>query len=421
MLLLFPLAATFHICGADANLPAPSVVNTKEGVVACYWEPNLPNMPKFDSENIEAHLCNHILYGQAKLDKTTWELTHYNITRDVHLGGFRNISEMKKQNPSLKVEIEVNRNWPTPKEYQEMILDKRKRGIFVKSVVKFVTTNNFDGLHLHWGKPGAPIDQAKTKFTILLRELKTALHLVNLTLSIAIWTPLASNIDKNFEVANVYKEADLVFINAFHYFGNWFKKTGGFSPLYPDKDNEVPDEQYLNIDESWRHLLMRRAVPCKTILVVTAKGSAFRLKDPAEHGLGAESIEGVAPSIGGDPKFIEYCNLAQPTGEWTREWDEDGRVPYMYKDDQWLSYEDEVSVAEKLRYIEEQNMAGVALNNLAWDDFLGRCKSNNTFPLLRLMRKKLKNGGGECSGSARSAQTLHPLRFLLPLLALFTV
>ena len=93
----------------------------------------------------------------------------------------------------------------------------------------------------------------------------------------------------------------------------------------------------------------------------------------------------------------------------------------MYKDDQWLSYEDEVSVAEKLRYIEEQGMAGVALNNLAWDDFLGRCNSSNTFPLLRLMRKKLKNGGGECSGSASSAQTLTPLLFVLPLLAIFFV
>ena len=49
--------------------------------------------------------------------------------------------------------------------------------------------------------------------------------------------------------------------------------------MYPDKDNEVPDEQYLNIDESWRHLLMRRAIPCKTILVVTAKGSANRGMD----------------------------------------------------------------------------------------------------------------------------------------------
>ena len=71
---------------------------------------------------------------------------------------------------------------------------------------------------MHWGNPtSSDIDlgEAKGKLTLLLRELKTALHLVNKTLSLAIWSPLAS---KKFEIGKIYKEANLVFVNAFH---NW--------------------------------------------------------------------------------------------------------------------------------------------------------------------------------------------------------
>ena len=63
----------FGFVSATENLPPPSVVQAREGVVACYWETYLH--PQFSSRDIKANLCNHIIYGTAKLDKTTWELT----------------------------------------------------------------------------------------------------------------------------------------------------------------------------------------------------------------------------------------------------------------------------------------------------------------------------------------------------------
>ena len=78
----------FGSVSATENLPPPSVVQAREGVVACYWETYLH--PQFSSRDIKANLCNHIVYGTAKLDKTTWELTHDNMTIDIDLGGFRN-------------------------------------------------------------------------------------------------------------------------------------------------------------------------------------------------------------------------------------------------------------------------------------------------------------------------------------------
>ena len=194
------------------------------------------------------------------------------------------MTKMKKQDPNLKVEIgawsQQARAWQTPREYFEMVLNSTKRKTFVESVVTFVKENNFDGFHLHWGNPKCSevnLTMARPHLTLLLQELKKALHEADKTLSITLWALLSSNIDWNFEIEKIYEAANLVFINAFHYFGNWFQKTGGFAPLYPGKGNKRPDDQYLNVDESWQHLMRRKAIPCKTVLVVSPKGSGFKL------------------------------------------------------------------------------------------------------------------------------------------------
>merc|ERR1712107_870236 len=111
---------------------------------------------------------------------------------------------MKAQDPNLKVEIgawsQEGGAWQTPREYFEMASNSSKRETFARSVATFVTENNFDGFHLHWGNPessGIDLDQAKTHLTQVLRGLKTALHLANKTLSVAVWSPLASKMTKS--------------------------------------------------------------------------------------------------------------------------------------------------------------------------------------------------------------------------------
>ena len=85
-------ACVAHLqCSLAKMLPAPTApFYSREGTLACYWETYL--YPEFSSTNIESNLCNHIIYGDVKLDKTTWKLTHKNRTIDVDLGGFRNVS-----------------------------------------------------------------------------------------------------------------------------------------------------------------------------------------------------------------------------------------------------------------------------------------------------------------------------------------
>ena len=61
LVLILPIIAHLGWIAASDNFPAPSVLNTKQGVVACFWETYL--YPNFTSEDIEANLCNHIRVG----------------------------------------------------------------------------------------------------------------------------------------------------------------------------------------------------------------------------------------------------------------------------------------------------------------------------------------------------------------------
>ena len=55
----------------------------------------------------------------------------------------------------------------------------------------------------------------------------------------------------------------------------------------------------------------RGAVLCKTVLVISPKGSGFKLKNSTENTIGAWSVVNAVPSIGEEPKFKEICKILQ--------------------------------------------------------------------------------------------------------------
>merc|ERR1712013_240961 len=227
---------------------------------------------------------------------------------------------------------------------------------------------------LHWGSPASPevdLDQAPRQLTIFLQHLHLALSRIEKALSIAIWSPLVSNL-KNFELPQLYRNVDLVFPMTFGYSGRWFRNTGAFAPLYPGESSKL-DEKYLTVDATWKEIkrkVLLGAIEAdeaylllsKTVLVVSPKGNSFELKDPEEHGMGAASLQNAVPEIGAQPKFNEICSLMKVSGNnWTRVWD-----------------------------AKKQGFGGVAFNNLAYDDFDGRCNTSNKFPLLRTAKASLR-------------------------------
>ena len=123
------------------------------------------------------------------------------------------------------------------------------------------------------------------------------------------------------------------------------------------------------------------------------------------HGLGAATIPNEVPSIGAQPKFNEICNLLGPSSNWSQEWDDERKVPYMFKGEEWISYENKKSVKEKARYANQESFRGLGFNNLAYDDFEGKCDKNNHYPLLKIAKEELE--GKQDNLTSFAAPLLH--------------
>ena len=98
--------------------------------------------------------------------------------------------------------------------------------------------------------------------------------------------------------------------------------------------------------------------------------------------------------------------------------DKDRKVPYMHNGDEWVSFEDEESVEAKVKYLNKEGLAGLAINNLAYDDFEGRCNSDNKYPLLKIMEEKVRPKLVSCAGSGTTKVSLHSFLAVISTLAI---
>ncbi|XP_049270193.1 endochitinase-like [Rhipicephalus sanguineus] len=126
----------------------------------------------------------------------------------------------------------------------------------------------------------------------------------------------------------------------------------------------------------------------KLVPGIATYSRTFTLDDPSNNNVGA----GLQPDQPlGDPgnftktigymNYVEACRRLKYTNEWTRRWVHSAGMAYLYKGDQWISYEDEKSADAKARWFRSQGMGGVFVWSLDTDDYSGDCMGE-LFPLV---------------------------------------
>uniref|UniRef100_A0A8C6UU95 chitinase n=1 Tax=Neogobius melanostomus TaxID=47308 RepID=A0A8C6UU95_9GOBI len=332
------------------------------------WAQYRPGMAKFTSDNIDPFLCTHVVYALVTINSFN-QITPIEWNDEQQ---FVQLNNLKHVNPALKTLLTVGGTVNGLSPYISVVSRPENRAAFIKSVINYLRTHNFDGLNVHWDYPGqteAPCQTARELAKAFESEAKDTRK-----------TPLLLSA----EVAvNVLKTYD--------YHGSWEARTGHNSPVY--RSSVDPGSQiYHNINASISHWLNLGAPAEKLLLGFPTFGRTFRLSSGA-NGLGAPANGPAEPGpytrTAGFWSFYEVCGFTPGASV---EWISEQEVPYATFGSAWVGYDDQRSFSHKVQYMTAHNLGGAHVWTLDMDDFSGSFCGSGAYPLVNHLRMSMGFG-----------------------------
>lgn len=330
---------------------------------------------------INGTLCTHVLIGFARVENVT--LIPQNAT---DLAIYQQVKPFKRRYPEVKVMLSVG-GGGNYDGFHQAASNLYNRIKFSISAVNMLTTYGFDGLDVDWEFPGWhdtwPEDQYL--FVLLLKQLKTFFHKPYLysnlitdrlhdkpadhfLLSAAV-TGDYTVADPSYLYAEIAKYVDFINLMTYDYH-KWvpiLPFTGLNSPLFA---RDVEKGYFATLNTAWSaYYWFQKGMPKEKIMIgIPLYARAYELVLPDINGIGAPSKYGL-----GDWTVSQVCGLlADKAHGAQRVWDPEAQVPYAFRGQTWVTYEDAESVQAKIRWVLANGFGGVMSYNLNSDDWQGR-------------------------------------------------
>ena len=247
------------------------------------------------------------------------------------------------------------------------------------SMVSYMAQWNFDGLDIDWEYPDTEAEKAQ--FTKLIQSLRSKLDAQGLKddkyyqLSAAVTTN-----HNNIQYINPAVTApllDSVNVMAYDIHGAFDPLTGHNAPLFENSHDEDKD---LNVADTMTAYADTWQVPKAKLMMGIpyygrgwghVPGTEIIAGLPGMFNTGAASVKGAWDDAdqltGTNPWYVLKQKLN--TGEYTRYWDSESHVPYLYSKtkQEFLTYDDPQSIKEKVDYINAQGFGGAILWDISGD------------------------------------------------------
>lgn len=337
--------------------------------VVCWYQASSTNTGLRPGD-IEAHLCSTIIYGSADVSVNhtlTAKFPEVELTVDNIRGSYAKIVSLKEQNRDLRFLVSVGYDTGTRDTFNAALLNAASMTTFASSVAPFLEIHGFDGIDISWSCEfqGPNIYQDRQRLYDLLIKLRAALpkHLISVT--------LVSSTAFHYDLAEVSRLSDE--INMIYHNTDCSDKAC-HKAFIQDLGNTADRFINLWLDSGVERSKMNLGIPLhgekmKLTGGLTGLGSPASLVGQENYGVLCKVIE--------DKKFTIL--RIEPMG-----------LPFAYKNNDWISYEDPVSAARRASLVMKHNLNGIFVYPLQGDDFKGIC-SQRRYPLITTIKKTFES------------------------------
>uniref|UniRef100_A0A2A4K0C3 GH18 domain-containing protein n=1 Tax=Heliothis virescens TaxID=7102 RepID=A0A2A4K0C3_HELVI len=374
----------------NASRAAPSKI------ISCYYNfPSESGTNQLMPADIHPYLCTHINIAFARVvnNEISLEKYQYNTLLD--------IVKLKHNNPGLKILLSVG-GAKNDNGFPNMVLNHQSRKTFIKSIKYILRNYSLDGIDLDWEFPALHSSQVggreRQHFSQLLREIRMEYtrERKNYLLTVAA-AAQQTIVDVSYDVdqLNLYVDFVNIMTYDFHYFTKFTPFTGFNSPLYR-RSTEQLYLATLNINYTVQMYRDKGLDISKIVVGIPTYGHTFSLVNANNH-----QVSSPASGFGslGSSGFINYpdvCTFVSNASDVTIVRDNEAKVPYLYREKDWVSYEGPQSVMEKAKFIIENELGGAMIYSLNADDYAGVCRGEmgspgaSGFPLSLTVSNTLK-------------------------------
>ncbi|XP_075539382.1 chitinase-3-like protein 1 isoform X1 [Dermacentor variabilis] len=384
--IMFITAAVFTVTGAvvavrsafgaepeDAwALPLEEDLQASRKRLYCFFNHSAHRRPepvRFGVDSIRVELCDDIVYCYLGVDPATANIVSKDPKFDIQQEGLRKFTRLRDKDVSLVIWAAVGGRRSDGEAFRKLAVQRRYRVEFSENAARWLLQYGFDGLVLHW--PNLMGEQDRQALGTFLRTLRRRLSADGQRLAVVVPADKAER-NAGFDVQDIINLVDVMFVETHRTMEPaTFPVTSFYSPL------RVKTQAKRRGQTGLSHVLGDMSLELtqmdKVVFGVTLAGASFTLKNVAANKAGDPSAGPGKPGLfTRQPGTLSHYELEQMLAHdlsWSRQFDRVAQCSYVVNGDQWVGFEDDVSLQSKAHLL--LFTGGIAVWDICMDDFRG--------------------------------------------------
>lgn len=303
----------------------------------------------------------HLVYSPVLINEQ-FKPDILSLSEEIHL---EDMQTMRDSSDDLKIMLSVGSHHTPTYAWSNMIRSSSLRSTFISSLVNLTRKYDFDGFDLDWETVGRTDDNGRltdmAEYAVLIQEFRDAIEAETLPtdknkLIFSVTVPGGPAINR-YNGTTIVENVDWINVKTFKMIPQDPTATAYHSQLKGESNNTM------TVDWTISYLLDQGVSRKKIVMGLSSFGIGFELENSAHNGVGNPIVgfqEGSCSSDGSMTGNIPYFEIVENLGtkSWTSFFDNTTNCVYAGAGTTWVSYDNNITISEKVDYILEKQLLG---------------------------------------------------------------